>query len=111
MIAFVEDEIFPNLMTYSVRRENFGDRGSAHNHKRYDKKTSIIKGFHQDKDTYTGSIVKLIWATNQNMVHIFDIFKDCLRDLDGNDGKCHCRKHSFMRGQEFDHGEQFISGW
>ena len=98
-------------MEYSDEAANFGDRGSADSHRRHHKKTSIIKGFHQDKDTYTGSIVKLIWAHNPKMKQIFSIFKDCLRDLDGNAGKCHCRKHSFMRGQEFDHGEQFISGW
>ena len=98
-------------MEYSDEAANFGDRGSADSHRRNHKSHSIIKGFTQDKDTYTGSIVRLTWATNPNMKRIFNIFKDCLRDLDGPYGTCHCRQHSFMRGQKFDLNEQFISGW
>ena len=55
-------------MKYSEQNAIFGDRGGSGLQMRSDKVNYLIKGFHQDKETYLGSIVNLIWATNPTMM-------------------------------------------
>jgi hypothetical protein len=60
-------------MKYFESNEQFGDRALPNDWKdnrgatidvfRRDKK-ALLKGFHQDYQTYLGSITKLIWAQN-----------------------------------------------
>jgi hypothetical protein len=96
ILEFLETSCYPYLMVYSEEPANFGDRGKDihdnHQHVEYrdTKKSSMIKGFHQDKDTYLGSIVKLIWATNPRMVHLHNVISSCWKNLDHNGGRCDC---------------------
>ena len=67
---------------------------------RSDKINYLIKGFHQDKDTYLGSIVKLVWANNPTMMeNLYTRAKYC--SLYNNGNECYCNKHSFLRGNDF----------
>jgi hypothetical protein len=105
-------------MKYTEAAEDFGDRGNAENKLRLtgERKNSMIKAFHQDNETWLGSIVKLVWATNPKMKHLHNIVEDCRFELDvnvklrgwskmrsnleKNGGRCDCRKHTFLRGNE-----------
>lgn len=71
----------------------------------------MMKGFYRDGDTYLGSIEKLIWAHNPDMMHLHDSNVHCGSNLKNNGGRCDCRKHSFLRGQMFSGKDQFIDGW
>jgi hypothetical protein len=117
ILEYLETSVYPYLMHYSEERANFGDRGPnihrnhQHVEMRDHKKSEMIKGFHQDKDTYLGSIVKLIWAKNPRMVHAHNMIRECWKELDNNGGRCNCGNHAFLRGNRFSHNQKFIEGW
>ena len=79
MMKSIENDYYPYLMKYTEAAEDFGDRGNAENKLRLtgERKNSMIKAFHQDKETWLGSIVKLVWATNPKMKHLHNIVEDC----------------------------------
>jgi len=79
---------------------------------RNERKGWLIKGFYQDKDTYLGSIIKLMWARNEErMHHMHDKNHNCMLALDRNGGKCLCEKHTWLRGNNFNPDNKFVSGW
>ena len=110
----MQNDYYPYLMDYTETNENFGAIGDAKSHLREDgnKLNSMIKAFRQDKDTYVGSIKKLIWANNPRMSNLHNKKRDCWTTLESNGGSCDCRKHSFLRGNTFSKKKElYIAGW
>lgn len=70
----------------------------------------MIKGFFQDKDTYLGSIVNLIWANNlKRMDHLHEVKSSCGKNLENKGGRCDCKRHTFLRGNRFEH-HKYVDG-
>lgn len=67
LLEKIRDDYFPYLMKYFWTHETFGDRSyNVANRDGYMLRRNhgsvLAKGFHQDKDTYLGSIIKVLWA-------------------------------------------------
>jgi len=87
-------------MSYEEEAAKFGKKGS--NEYRNHRKNWLIKGFNTDEDTYLHSIRKLYWATNKDqMVHLTDFKAECTDSLDHHNGRCHCQRHTWLRGNRF----------
>jgi hypothetical protein len=70
-------DYYPYLMQYQWTPETFGDRSYNVDKRdgymlRRERGNVLAKGFNQDKDTYVGSIIKVLWAKPEKAVEIYE---------------------------------------